>query len=68
VRFDLAVRALAFRDVDLRRVVEPGRIAVMLGASSEDVRLEGSFEITGAVREIGGAAAFSTPAHVERRR
>ena len=33
VVFALAVRALAFHDVSLRRVVEPGTIEVMVGAS-----------------------------------
>src|SRR5262249_26043646 len=42
VAFALAVRALAFHDVAMRRVVEPGTIAVMVGASSEDVRLTAS--------------------------
>src|SRR4029453_4978378 len=47
VGFAPAVRALAFHDVSLRRVVEPGTVAVMVGASSADIRLTGSFEIAG---------------------
>jgi beta-glucosidase len=68
VVFALAVRALAFHDVSLRRVVEPGTITVMVGASSADLRLTGHFEIAGATTEVGRAAVFTTPVRIERRR
>ncbi len=66
VTFALAVCALGFHDVSMRRVVEPGAIAVMVGASSDDVRLTGRFVITGDVYEVGRDAAFTTPVRVER--
>ena len=31
-------------------MLEPGRIELMLGSSSEDIRLRGSFEIPGAAQ------------------
>jgi beta-xylosidase len=65
ITFSLAVRALAFHDVAMRRIVEPGTIAVMVGASSDDVRLTGRFEIVGGVREVGRDVAFTTPVRVE---
>ncbi len=65
VVFALAVRSLAFHDESMRRVVEPGTIAVMVGASSTDVRLTGAFEITGGVREVGRNVAFETPVRIE---
>jgi beta-glucosidase len=68
VVFALAVRALAFHDVSLRRVVEPGTIEVMVGASSADLRLTGHFEIAGVTTEVGRATVFTTPVRVERRR
>jgi beta-glucosidase len=37
---------LAFHDENMDLVVEAGKIKVMLGSSSEDIRLEGEFEIT----------------------
>lgn len=52
VIFHLPVDQLAFHDADLRLVVEPGTIRVMVGSSSEDIRLNGSFEITGEIVEI----------------
>ena len=36
----------------MRFVVEPGEFRVRVGASSEDVRLEGSFAYAGEVREL----------------
>ena len=43
----------SFTGRDFVRIVEPGRIEVSVGASSADLRLSGSFEITGAVRRVG---------------
>jgi len=48
VTFHLSVDQLAFYDEDLNLVVEPGKIEVMVGSSSEDIRLQGDFEIIGA--------------------
>jgi beta-glucosidase len=53
VTFDLPVSALGFYDRELRLIVEPGTIAVMVGSSSEDIRVTGQFEIIGATTAIG---------------
>lgn len=45
--FHLPVDQLAFYDTDLNLVLEPGEIHVMLGSSSEDIRLNGAFKIAG---------------------
>lgn len=45
VNFELEPEDLAFYDEDLNFIIEPGEIGVMVGGSSEDVRLTGSFEI-----------------------
>ncbi len=58
--FELAVSQLAFYDRDMRLVVEPGAIEVMIGSSSEDIRLSGAFEIVGDVTDIGARRQFST--------
>ena len=47
VTFQLPVDQLAFYDNNLKLVLEPGRIFVILGSSSDDIRLNGEFEITG---------------------
>ena len=43
--FRLTRDDLALYDKDLRRVVEPGRFRVMVGASSEDIRLTDEFDV-----------------------
>jgi beta-glucosidase len=43
--FRLTPDDLALYDKDLRRVVEPGEFRVLVGSSSEDIRLEGQFEV-----------------------
>ena len=47
VTFNLPVAQMAFYDAELNLVLEPGRISVMIGSSSSDIRLKGSFEILG---------------------
>lgn len=43
--FRLAADDLALLDADLRRVVEPGQFRVMVGSSSDDIRLKGEFQV-----------------------
>jgi beta-glucosidase len=45
--FHLPLDLLAFYDENLELVVEAGTVKVMLGSSSADIRLQGSFEISG---------------------
>jgi beta-glucosidase-like glycosyl hydrolase len=45
VCFKVTSKDLSFLDANLKRVVEPGTIEVMVGASAVDTRLEGTFEI-----------------------
>jgi beta-glucosidase len=45
VQFTLTPQDLMLLDRDMKWVVEPGRFQVMIGASSEDIRLRGGFEI-----------------------
>jgi beta-glucosidase len=46
VTFTLGPRDLALLDADMKRVVEPGAFEVLVGASSADIRLRGTFEVT----------------------
>lgn len=46
--FHLPTDQLAFYDEDLNLILEPGKIEVMVGSSSEDIRLRSAFEIVGA--------------------
>ncbi len=45
VTFALMPEQLSFLDQNMKTVVEPGEFEVMVGSSSEDIRLRGSFEI-----------------------
>jgi len=47
VVFVIEMNQLAFPDLDMNLVVEPGNIDVMVGASSNDIRLTDSFKIVG---------------------
>ncbi|MGQ9663369.1 MAG: glycoside hydrolase family 3 N-terminal domain-containing protein, partial [Kiritimatiellia bacterium] len=47
VTFLLALDQLGFYDQQMRFVVEPGTFTVMVGSSSEDIRLTGTFELKG---------------------
>lgn len=62
VTFDLPVNQLAFYDNDLNLVLEPGTIQVMLGASSDDIRLSGRFEILGTGKIPVSQRVFTCPA------
>jgi beta-glucosidase len=64
VTFHLHADRTSFTGVDLRRIVEPGEIRVMVGASSEDLRLRGSFRLTGELRHVGQDRVLLTPATV----
>ncbi|KMS65937.1 beta-glucosidase family protein [Prauserella rugosa] len=46
------------------RIVEPGEIRLMVGASSADVRLRCSIQLTGDTRRVGIDRRLSTPARV----
>lgn len=47
VTFEVDMRQLAFHDLNMEQVVEPGEMEVFIGASSQDIRLQGAFEIIG---------------------
>ncbi len=46
VTFVLTQEQLSFLDQNMKSVVEPGTIEVMIGSSSEDIRLKSSFEVS----------------------
>jgi beta-glucosidase len=60
VTFSLDLRQLAFYDRDMVSVVEPGEIAIWVGSSSEDLRLEGSVAVTGSRQRAAAAEAEPT--------
>lgn len=60
VTFVVAAAQLAFYDRKMLYVVEPGEVEVLVGSSSEDIRLTGRFEITGGVTPITDKVFFSS--------
>jgi len=62
--FHLPVDQLAFYDVDLKLCVESGRMLVMAGGSSDDIRLHGEFEIAGDKKSLVKDRVFVCPVTV----
>ena len=64
ITFTLRPEQMAFWD-EGKWKVEPGRIELMVGSSSTDIRQRGSFTITGAGLGSEPAAAIPTPTREE---
>jgi beta-glucosidase len=64
VVFDLPVDQLGFYDQGMRLIVEPGTIQVMVGSSSQDIRVNGSFEILGNQKRLVPARVFACSVQV----
>lgn len=52
---------LAYHGADMQLAIQPGRREVMVGSSAADIRLEGSFTLTGP--PCGGAADIPPADH-----
>ena len=65
VRFQIAVEQLAFAGVDGRPRVEPGRLTVMAGTSSEDLPCTAQIDITGEAVAVDARTRYFTRVNVE---
>ena len=65
VNFDLAVNQLGFYNHDMKYVIEPGQIQLMVGSSSADIRLNSEFAIVGEVQDVGKTKAFFSTARID---
>lgn len=65
VAFTVPIGQLGFYNREMAFVVEPGETEVMIGSSSEDIRLTGAFEITGETRQLGMDKVFFSDVRVE---
>jgi beta-glucosidase len=65
VTFKLPIDILAYYDEKLDLVVEAGTIKVMLGSSSEDIRLQTEFEIGGARKTCIKERIFTCPVTIQ---
>lgn len=65
VSFKVPVNLLAFVDSQQHWVVEPGAIKLMIGSSSADLRLHGSFNIAGDITDVGAHRAYLSTVDVQ---
>lgn len=65
VTFTLSANQLAFYDRQMKYVVEPGQIKLMLGSSSTDIRLQGQFDIKGKTVDVSRSKVYLTPVRVQ---
>ncbi len=61
VRFTLHADRTAFTGRDLRRIVEPGDVEVLVGTSAADLPCRGTVRLTGPVRVVGHDRRLVTP-------
>ena len=62
--FELDLGQLAFYDMEMAFVVEPGTVEIMLGGSSEAIAVQAEIEITGPRRELRRADVSPTRVQV----
>jgi len=61
VTFRVHADRTAYTGPDLRRIVEPGDVEVMVGTSSLDLPCRAMLRITGDVRVVGHDRVLTTP-------
>jgi beta-glucosidase-like glycosyl hydrolase len=66
VRFRVHTDRTAFTGRDLRRIVEPGELEIMVGSSARELPCRGTVVLTGAIREAGRDRVLITPVEVEK--
>ncbi|MEJ2512623.1 MAG: glycoside hydrolase family 3 N-terminal domain-containing protein [Anaerolineales bacterium] len=65
ITFHLPVDQLAFYDLESNLVIEAGKIEIMVGSSSDDIRLRGEIEIVGEPKMAVKDRIFVCPVSVE---
>jgi beta-xylosidase len=66
VSFRVHADRTAFAGSDLRRIVEPGSIDVLVGTSAADLPCSARLRLTGPVRTVGPERQLVTPVDVQR--
>ncbi|NMB38875.1 MAG: beta-glucosidase [Firmicutes bacterium] len=65
VRFVLSTDQLAFYDQSMELVVEPGTFSLMIGSSSQDIRLKEELELTGEIQKVGPNRCYFAQVEIE---
>ncbi len=65
VSFSVPLSLLGFYDEHMQFVVEPGNMDVLIGSSSQDIRLQGLFEIKGNALDVMGKRAYFSRSEVD---
>lgn len=66
INIKIPVNLLALYNKEMRKIVEPGEIRLMLGSSSEDIRLNGFFIIEGDIEEIDESEIYYSSIEVNK--
>jgi beta-glucosidase len=64
IRFDLPINMLAYYGEGLKLVLEPGTVKILVGSSSEDIRLQAAFEVRGETKQIVNDRVLDCPVTV----
>lgn len=64
VSFEVHADRMAYTGPDLRRIVEPGDVEVLVGTSSTDLPCRATLQLTGDVRVVGPDRTLVTPVRV----
>ncbi|MBV9920708.1 MAG: hypothetical protein JOY78_07650, partial [Pseudonocardia sp.] len=67
VRFRLHADRSAFTGADMRRIVEPGDLEVLVGTSADDLPCRGIVRLIGPLRKVGADRQLVTPVDVSAR-
>jgi beta-glucosidase len=65
VAFELGAEQFAYTADDLRRIVEPGRVTILVGTSSQDLTLGTTIELVGPIVEVVDRTRYLTITRVE---
>lgn len=65
VTFAVSTAQLGYYNEDMRFVVEPGAMDLMVGTSSEDIRFTKEIHLTGEAADVMGRRAYTAEAVVE---
>ena len=65
VAFRLSTEQLAYYDVDMRRIVEPGGVRLFVGRSAADLPLVADVDLVGPVVELVDRRDYVTPSTIE---